>query len=165
MLEKYEQLFTRPALGDDGQLAPKLLELWANNTSAVLGKPCPYELIDAETLKINQREKTGDVTAPDEERLLPNQSKDSDEISIEITRQERMGVSGENSLDEDSSQKDLSKRSDEDLREQQNAGFDYSNNFPVGDMDGESHMLIDDNVIDQQEELPDFHANNDEARK
>lgn len=40
----YERLFTRPSLGDDGHLAPELLELWGRHTAVVVGKPFPYEL-------------------------------------------------------------------------------------------------------------------------
>lgn len=40
----YEQLFARPALADDGQLAPELLELFQRNTARVVGKPFDYEL-------------------------------------------------------------------------------------------------------------------------
>lgn len=44
----YERLFTRPSMGDDGHLAPELLELWARHTAVVVGKPFPYKLRDAE---------------------------------------------------------------------------------------------------------------------
>lgn len=42
----HEQLFGRPALGDDGHLAPELLALWGRNCAPVLGKPFDYELVD-----------------------------------------------------------------------------------------------------------------------
>jgi hypothetical protein len=44
----YERLFCRPAVGDDGQLAPALLDLWAKNTAPVLGKPFPYRMREQE---------------------------------------------------------------------------------------------------------------------
>lgn len=44
----YERLFTRPSLGDDGQLAPELLELWGRHTAVVVGKPFPYKLRDSD---------------------------------------------------------------------------------------------------------------------
>jgi len=39
----YEKLLTRPALGDDGQLTPELLKLWARSTAPILGKPFAYK--------------------------------------------------------------------------------------------------------------------------
>ena len=40
----FEELLARPALGDDGQLAPELLELYRNNMARVRGKPFPYAM-------------------------------------------------------------------------------------------------------------------------
>jgi hypothetical protein len=65
----YEKLFTRPALGDDGQLAPELLELWGRNTAPILGKPFPYR--------------------------MRQQTDESMEEDIEATRQQRQSVGGE----------------------------------------------------------------------
>jgi hypothetical protein len=65
----YEKLFTRPALGDDGQLAPELLELWAKNTAPILNKPFPYRM----------RQETDESVEED----------------IEATRQQRQSVDGE----------------------------------------------------------------------
>jgi cohesin complex subunit SCC1 len=67
----YEKLFTRPALGDDGQLAPELLQLWAKNTAPILGKPFPYRM-----------------------RQDADESMEEDE-DIEIARQQRQSVGGE----------------------------------------------------------------------
>ena len=39
-----EKLLQRPCLADDGQLAPKLLDLWARNTAPIRGEPFAYEL-------------------------------------------------------------------------------------------------------------------------
>ncbi|GAX21019.1 cohesin complex subunit SCC1 [Fistulifera solaris] len=39
----FTKQFTRPAIAEDGQLAPVLLELWARNAAPVLGKPFPYD--------------------------------------------------------------------------------------------------------------------------
>lgn len=52
----YERLFCRPGVGDDGQLAPALLDLWADNTAVISGKPSPYVMRqeqdkDAESLE------------------------------------------------------------------------------------------------------------------
>lgn len=38
----FEELLARPNIGDDGQLAPRLLRLWKKNLSRVQGKPWPY---------------------------------------------------------------------------------------------------------------------------
>lgn len=67
----YEKLFTRPALGDDGQLAPELLELWGRNTAPILGKPFPYQM----------RQDTDESMEEEED--------------IEATRQQRQSVGGE----------------------------------------------------------------------
>jgi cohesin complex subunit SCC1 len=67
----YEKLFTRPALGDDGQLAPELLELWARNTAPILGKPLNYRM-----------------------RQDADESMEDDE-EIETARQQRQSVGGE----------------------------------------------------------------------
>jgi Conserved region of Rad21 / Rec8 like protein len=40
----FKDLLLRPALGDDGQLAPELLQLWQNNLASIKGKPSPYRL-------------------------------------------------------------------------------------------------------------------------
>lgn len=39
----FTKQFTRPAVSEDGQLAPVLLELWARNSAPVIGKPFPYD--------------------------------------------------------------------------------------------------------------------------
>lgn len=39
----FTKQFTRPAVAEDGHLAPVLLELWARNAAPVLGKPFPYD--------------------------------------------------------------------------------------------------------------------------
>jgi hypothetical protein len=39
----FTKQFTRPAIAEDGQLAPVLLELWASNAAPLLGKPFPYD--------------------------------------------------------------------------------------------------------------------------
>jgi len=47
LLRRYatvEQLLQRPALADDGQLAPELLEIWARNTAPIRGEPFAYKL-------------------------------------------------------------------------------------------------------------------------
>jgi hypothetical protein len=67
----YEKLFARPALGDDGQLAPELLELWARNTAPISGKPFPYRM----------RQETNDESV--------------EEDDIEATRQQRQSIGGE----------------------------------------------------------------------
>jgi hypothetical protein len=68
----YEKLFSRPSAGDDGQLAPELLKLWARNTAPVLGKPFPYILreedekeADVEVARQNR------VSLEDDEQHLP----------------------------------------------------------------------------------------------
>ncbi|CAB9507958.1 rad21-like protein 1 [Seminavis robusta] len=43
----FEELLIRPSLGDDGQLAPELLQLWRNNLAHVEGKPSPYPKLAA----------------------------------------------------------------------------------------------------------------------
>ena len=65
----YEKLFTRPAAGDDGRLAPELLRLWARNTAPILGKPFPYAM--------RMEEDVEDVEVP---RL----QRDSDEIEQDV---------------------------------------------------------------------------------
>lgn len=40
----YDKQFTRPTLGDDGNLAPVLLQLFARNAASALGKELDYEL-------------------------------------------------------------------------------------------------------------------------
>lgn len=39
----FTKQFARPAVAEEGQLAPVLLELWARNSAPVLGKPFPYD--------------------------------------------------------------------------------------------------------------------------
>eukprot|EP00977_Amphora_coffeiformis_P007295 scaffold1581_cov169-Amphora_coffeaeformis.AAC.31 len=58
----YERLFTRPSLGDDGHLAPELLELWGRHTAVVVGKPFPYELRNPD----EQTEEARNARADDE---------------------------------------------------------------------------------------------------
>lgn len=53
-LLNYERLFTRPSLGDDGHLAPELLELWGRHTAVVVGKTFPYKLRDAEEQEMEE---------------------------------------------------------------------------------------------------------------
>ncbi|CAB9496511.1 Doublestrandbreak repair protein rad21 [Seminavis robusta] len=43
----FGDLLIRPSLGDDGQLAPELLQLWHNNLAHVEGKPSPYPKLTA----------------------------------------------------------------------------------------------------------------------
>jgi len=70
----YEQLMSRPSLGDDGNLAPELLRLWKNNSSRVLDKPFPYSKTST---SINNR---------NEENKDKESSRELDQ-SIEIARE------------------------------------------------------------------------------
>lgn len=76
----YEQLMSRPSLGDDGQLAPELLDLWKNNLARVVNKPFPYAK-SAHT-----------TTSPDDDK--DNESENQNEVSgltavtgVEIARE------------------------------------------------------------------------------
>ena len=40
----YKRLLARPHLGDDGTLAPELLDLWLRSTARVQGKPYPFRM-------------------------------------------------------------------------------------------------------------------------
>jgi cohesin complex subunit SCC1 len=44
----HEELFCRPSLGDDGQLAPELIALWKRHNAPILGKPFPYKMQEDE---------------------------------------------------------------------------------------------------------------------
>ena len=96
----FEDLLARPSLGDDGQLAPALVELWRKNLSRVRGKPFPYpkrkvagrefdvsneEEEDVEVARVNKDE------SMDEEGLVENdkgQSKVKGEEGVEMEEEE-----------------------------------------------------------------------------
>lgn len=79
----YERLFTRPSAGDDGHLAPELLELWTKHTAVVLGKPFPYELRDDDEEETEEARRGGVADEGSEEPLIedddPPMAMDDDE--------------------------------------------------------------------------------------
>jgi len=79
----YETLFARPNVGDDGALAPELLELWARNASRVTGKPYPFRMRGkaAEEERLEQEARRSDIS-------INNELIDEDEEEeVEIGRQ------------------------------------------------------------------------------
>lgn len=72
LLRRYatvEQLLQRPALADDGQLAPELLELWARNTAPIRGEPFAYKLReddDKDEASVEKARGADDSSIPDD---------------------------------------------------------------------------------------------------
>lgn len=59
----------RPALGDDGNLAPTLLRLWEQNNAKVLGGKSPYRYLETEEPRAE--EATEEIEEEEEEDLFP----------------------------------------------------------------------------------------------
>jgi cohesin complex subunit SCC1 len=72
----YEKILARPALGDDGQLAPELLALWAKNTAPVVGKPFPYEL----RVGANEEDESDEDESIEEPRRRQSHEADPDRL-------------------------------------------------------------------------------------
>jgi len=84
----YDKLFTRPTVGDDGELAPVLLELWARNTRPVIGKKFPYKLQeDVEALRADgsvgtDEESRGSAQAANSDDDMPPPNMDDDDVPV-----------------------------------------------------------------------------------
>lgn len=86
----YEQRLCRPALSDDGQLVPKLLNLWARNCGPVGGQSLDYEMVADVVGEQQGAESNPPVEGePDEEE---------EEGSVEMTR---AGGGGGDSMEEE----------------------------------------------------------------
>jgi hypothetical protein len=66
-----ERMFCRPALGDDGQMSPELLELWTRNCAPVLSQPFRYELVNSV-----EATKEGNEVNKDEEKEEEQEEED-----------------------------------------------------------------------------------------
>jgi hypothetical protein len=87
----FEELLARPSLGDDGQLAPELLQLWRNNLARVRGKPFPYP-----------------------KRKASDQEEEEEDEQVEVARGKHDGASSEEEeADEDASTLAKKKADDE----------------------------------------------------
>ena len=73
----HEQLLQRPALGDDGQLAPELLALWERNAAPIRGEPFPYEMREDEEGE-EEVEKARTAAEHEDEDLAPPADEDHD---------------------------------------------------------------------------------------
>lgn len=86
--------FTRPAVAEEGQLAPVLLELWARNAAPVLGKPFPYRRNETpeNEIEIARRQDSSDVGSQgniDDDDMRRNVD-DDDQIAPPLDNDEDM---------------------------------------------------------------------------
>jgi hypothetical protein len=85
---KYEQLFARPALGDDGLLAPILLQLCEENMAPIFGKVFPYVLIQEEDDEEEEEEELLDQPPPQHDANVPMKNNNKDESPASSKRTE-----------------------------------------------------------------------------
>lgn len=155
---KIELLFVRPALGDDGQLSSKLLELWFQNTSTVLGKPFLYELHhEDEYSKEESRipEATNESTTRTSTSLMSEI--EDEENGIENARQFDVNEN------EGSPELNINQHLEMQQVEQQTKGnidaiVDHSNEFEFQTDDrvddGNAFVIDESNTFDEREQTP-----------
>ena len=89
----FEQLLARPALGDDGQLAPELLRLWSNNLARIQGKPWPYkkratidedeeEEVQDEEVEVARNHEEEELQSDEDESTSGKKKKEADDASV-----------------------------------------------------------------------------------
>ena len=92
----YEQLFTRPSLGDDGRLAPELLDLWKLNTAPIQGKPFSFPWACNNLVEEDQ----GEEVEPGEVELA-RQQQDRESIDGVAADDEQLGIAKTGEDDDD----------------------------------------------------------------
>lgn len=149
---KYDQLFARPALGDDGQLAPALLELYYNNMCPIFGKPFPYEKDGDEKENKVEGKATSAKKRRSSKRDEPDDD-DDDDITIEVTKEDIESVAGDGNEEEDEENAAAVSGTSMDLDDieivRRNATGGNS------DIDDDDEMPLDKFVLRQQEQPTD----------
>lgn len=98
----HEKLLARPALADDGQLAPEMLQLWARNSAPVFGKPFPYPMLDEDEadIEVARQQREGEekeeelskgeesVSPPIDDDEVPMPMVDEDEVPMPMDEEE-----------------------------------------------------------------------------
>lgn len=148
-----QALFVRPALGDDGHLAPKLLELWFLNTSTVLGETFPYELHSEND--ISDTKNTADETITRSSPATQTTGEEKEELEIENTRHYD---SEENmvSLLKDNNQEIVLQQMEKQNKEADDSGNENTDyHFAMQDNVDDNNVFVfdDNNVLDQDDQV------------
>lgn len=120
-----EEILTRPNLGDDGNIAPELLEVWDRNTRVVTGDVMPFQM-RGDLEEIRKRK-----TIVKEMEEFETMEQEKEEEDVEIARRGRESLDALSTLeDKSTAEKEIMLQKEEKSDEQidfdldMNAGFD-----------------------------------------